>query len=209
MEKHIYFVRHGQSESNVDHVHRGKDAELTEQGRAQAAIVADRVAKLGVEALISSDFIRAQDTAAAISEKIALLVQEEPIFGEWLETSENIGRHREHPENKASFQHLFDNAHDPHAKYGDEESFHELATRAESCLSLLAEHPAERICVVTHFAFLSVIIGAVLFRDKFTKAEFLDLFMHLFSDNTGITYIRYDDARGWRLATWNDSAHLG
>lgn len=36
MAKHIYFVRHGESESNAEKIHRGVDTPLTGKGRKQA-----------------------------------------------------------------------------------------------------------------------------------------------------------------------------
>jgi len=59
MEKHVYLVRHGQSDSNVDGVYRGRDAVLTDTGREQARIVAERIERIGVKALITSKFPRA------------------------------------------------------------------------------------------------------------------------------------------------------
>lgn len=210
MEKHIYFVRHGESESNVDGVHRAHEAVLTERGRAQAQIVAERVAKIGVEALISSDFVRALDTASTIGEHINIKPEVAAVFGEWLEPSVNLNRHKDHPESILVRQATFAYPTDPHAKHSDEESFYELSMRARAAIHLLEEHPASRICVVTHGAFLRVLAGVILFRENYSKLQFTDLFLHLVTNNTGVTYARkLTDAKGWQLITWNDSAHLG
>jgi len=82
MEKHIYFMRHGESESNVDGIYRGKEAKLTETGRKQASTAAGRIEKIGVEAIISSVFPRAHDTAVIIGERIGITTEPNDLFGE-------------------------------------------------------------------------------------------------------------------------------
>jgi len=68
--KRIYFVRHGESESNAGGIRSGPDTPLTQRGYEQAEQIARRCANLPVEVLISSSMLRAQETAKIISEKI-------------------------------------------------------------------------------------------------------------------------------------------
>jgi broad specificity phosphatase PhoE len=99
---------------------------------------------------------------------------------------------------------------DPHWKHDDEESFHEIKARAEACLQFLEQHPAQRICVVTHGAFLRILVGTMVFREHYSKPHFLDMFGGLLTSNTGVTYARnIIPERGWQVVSWNDSAHLG
>ena len=65
-DKVVYFVRHGQSEDNVAPVFQSPDSPLSAVGRAQAARIAERVAKLSFQALLASPYRRAQETAAVI-----------------------------------------------------------------------------------------------------------------------------------------------
>jgi probable phosphoglycerate mutase len=65
-EKIIYFVRHGQSVDNAAPVFQAPDSPLSDKGREQAKKVAERVAKISFETLISSSFRRAKETAEAI-----------------------------------------------------------------------------------------------------------------------------------------------
>jgi probable phosphoglycerate mutase len=66
----LYFVRHGQSEANVERVisNRGRVHGLTEQGRAQAAEVAAALANAGISRIYSSPLLRAEQTAAILAE---------------------------------------------------------------------------------------------------------------------------------------------
>ena len=211
MVKHIYFVRHGESDSNVDMLARGKEAALTDVGRAQAETVAARVARLDVAVVISSTFDRARDTAAAIAAQSGLSAEEYGLFGEIEEPSRFLGRPFGDPEAlevfRARFVHPSD---DPHYRHEDEETFAEISERAASALTLLKEHPAERLCVVTHGRFLKALAGRILFGETFSQEHFSKLMLQLVTTNTGLTYAHYDpEKRGWQLVTWNDEAHLG
>ena len=74
----LYLVRHG------DKIRAAGDHGLTEMGHAQARAVAEHFAALPVTALYSSPLQRAQETANAISERLALPVQIEPRLRERL-----------------------------------------------------------------------------------------------------------------------------
>ena len=210
MEKHVYFVRHGQSEENLDHVLRGRDAQLTEEGKKQADVVAERIERIGVDALISSPFPRALDTAVNIGERIGINPEQNALFGEWVEPSNSHGKHRDHPERKNAHQAIIAATDDHNYRHADEETFAELVGRAQSAICMIEQHPAERICVVTHGGFLRVVIGAMVFGTEFSKKNFVRLLYHFYTTNTGITYVRYtNETPRWQLVTWNDQSHLG
>lgn len=210
MEKHIYLVRHGQSDSNADGIFRGRESMLTEAGQSQAKEVAERVARIDVEALVASTFPRALDTASAIALKTGLVIEESDLFVEWAEPSHMHNRHKDEPEMVAVLDRMFDRDTDPSHRHHDEETFGELVERAKECLAFLEAHPASRIAVVTHGAFLRVLFGVIVYRERFTPELFGFLFRQLVTQNTGVTYLRNTDPRyGWQIVTWNDSSHLG
>ena len=210
MEKHIYFVRHGESEENLDGVYRGSSAQLTETGKEQAKLLAERIQRIGIDALIASPFARAHDTAVPIAELTGVALESSELLGEWLEPSHLVGLHFENPERKSVRDAIKSATHDDGFRHSDEETFSELAARARAVISVLAEHPAQRICVVTHGGFLRVIIGVLVFGDDFTKKELGYLLDHFGTTNTGVTYAkRKDGASDWRIVTWNDQSHLG
>ena len=61
----LYFVRHGESEANAQHVisNYGSHFGLTELGRQQAHMLADRLKDLPITTMYSSPVLRAMDTA--------------------------------------------------------------------------------------------------------------------------------------------------
>ncbi len=210
MEKHIYFVRHGQSEENRDRVYGGHRSPLTEEGNEQATAVAERIERIGVEALISSPFLRAFDTAKTIGGRVGLVHEQNELFGEWMEPSHFVGKHRDHPDAKDANEAILAATDNHDYRHTDEETFTELVTRATSAIRVLEDHSAERMCVVTHGGFLRVIIGVMTFGSEFTKKDFTHFLKHFYASNTGVTYTRnVDEETGWQLITWNDQSHLG
>ena len=210
MKKHVYFVRHGESEENVTRVHLGSEAPLTEQGQEQAQLVAERIQRIGVDAVITSPFSRARDTAAAIAEKVGCTLEENDLLGEWREPSETVGLHIDDPVRKDIRANIHAAVDDHEYRHSDEETFAELAERARKTLAMLEARPEERLCVVTHGGFLRALVGVITFGEDFTKKEFQHILQHFYTHNTGITYIPYDpEKHGWRIITWNDQVHLG
>jgi probable phosphoglycerate mutase len=66
--KRLYFVRHGQSQANVDRVFAGQsDTPLTSLGRQQAEQAGSQAKILGIDHIISSPLSRAHDTAKIIA----------------------------------------------------------------------------------------------------------------------------------------------
>lgn len=86
----VYLVRHGQSQWNVRRLTQGQTAHppLTDLGRSQSAAAAELIAadlaRLGLAAdrLVSSDLIRATETAAVIGRRLQLPVDSDPRLRE-------------------------------------------------------------------------------------------------------------------------------
>ena len=71
----LLFVRHGETESNVEHRYMGQsDSPLTPTGVAQAEAVAKRLAQHRLDAIYSSDLGRAASTSKIISQACGLPV---------------------------------------------------------------------------------------------------------------------------------------
>lgn len=66
----VYFVRHGESEANVEKVFSSPDTPLTDKGRAQATQLGIEVRSLNIGLLLSSPDVRAVDSASIIANQI-------------------------------------------------------------------------------------------------------------------------------------------
>jgi probable phosphoglycerate mutase len=72
----LYFVRHGESQANVDQVFAGikRPAPLTRIGRQQARLAGQGILdmKIGIDQIVSSPLARARETAEIIADSLGL-----------------------------------------------------------------------------------------------------------------------------------------
>jgi len=212
--KKIYFVRHGESEGNAGPIRQGPETPLTETGRSQAGLIAERCAKLPLETIIASTMKRAKETAEIIAEKTKLSIESSALFVERKRPSVTIGKPKDDPESLAiegEYQNKFYLSDERHS---DEENFDDLKQRAKEALTYLASRPEENILVVTHGLFLRIIIAYATLGESLSGEECRGFIRTFHTENTGLTVLVYetrDDPKisPWWLWVWNDHAHLG
>ncbi len=204
MKKEIYFIRHGESESNVDGIYRGTTANLTERGREQARVASEKVSKFAPEVFVASHFGRAIETAGIIAEGTGLNVEENELFGEKGEATVLFGRNREEPEIIDIVNQINDTANSS-GGHSDEEYFDGFYKRVREAMSFLEKHEASKIAVVTHGGFLRAVLGSVVFGNDLTKEGHYRMMESMRVDNTGIIHAVYDsDKNSWQIASWNN-----
>jgi broad specificity phosphatase PhoE len=209
--KLLYLIRHAQSEANVARLHGGPHHPLTEQGKAQAAFVAERCAKLPLQTLCASDALRAQQTAEIIAAHTGITMQTMPDLCEVRMPSHMMERRFDTQEAIEAEESLIMGMR-PGFKQTDEESFDEMVARAARVLNTFASMSEQHIGVVTHGLFLRCLVGNAVFGTDITPRELLSLWRGLKSENTGLSILEYrpdTPKRLWRLFVWNDHAHLG
>jgi broad specificity phosphatase PhoE len=139
----ILLVRHGETDWNVERRVQGHtDRPLNDTGRAQAVALADTLEGKQIDAIYSSDLLRAYETARIVAERRSLgvtIVPElrERDFGTWegLTDEEILERF-------------------PHARtgaWGDAETKEQMTERVHAALEQIAtEHPDGNVLVITH-----------------------------------------------------------
>jgi broad specificity phosphatase PhoE len=210
--KNVYLVRHGESETNAGNIMFGKSAKLTPRGHEQASFIARRCAKLPIEVIISSGFPRADETARYIVDAAGKPFEQSDLFAERRHPSFELGRAKSEPDYVAfedAFWRRFD---DPFWRHADAENFEDLNARAQAALKLLAGRPEKNILVVGHGLFTKVLAAKVVFGAGLTGSECIKVMRAFRLENTGLSILEYDPehANGWvwRIAVWNDHAHL-
>jgi alpha-ribazole phosphatase/probable phosphoglycerate mutase len=148
----ILFARHGETDWNVQRRVQGhSDTPLNETGRAQARVLADELAEESIDAVYSSDLLRAHETARIVAEPRGLNVTatrdlRERDFGTWegLTDDEIFARY---PEAASS-------------RWGDGETKEEMAQRVFDALQRIADaHAGGRVLVVSHGGPLRAVLG--------------------------------------------------
>ena len=82
MAREILILRHGETASNAARIIQTPDIPLSERGQEQARRVADRLAELGIEQILTSDQARAHMTAEAIGAATQAPLTLEPLLQE-------------------------------------------------------------------------------------------------------------------------------
>jgi probable phosphoglycerate mutase len=212
-EKVVYFVRHGQSADNAAPVFQSPNSPLTEKGRGQAQKIAERVTKLSFNALISSSFRRAEETAEIIAKMTGKNVQYSDLFIERAKpTSVNGKPHTDEVAN-ALWKKWNESLYVPGMRAEDGENFDDITARADKALAFLKDRPERSIVVVTHGYFLRTVLARVLVGESLTGEIFKKFQRGAMMENTGLTVLEYqtgsEEESRWRLWVYNDHAHLG
>lgn len=208
-KKHIYLVRHGQSNANLTGIREGGESPLTEKGEEQAIFVAERFKTIPIDLVLSSHYKRAYDTGKRIAtaSKVPLEVVQ---MAHERELPERLhGKHRDDPEVlKALAEFEYSWIHD--SKLDEGEHFNDILERVKTLTKLIEERPEQRIAVASHGFFTKFFVCYHILGDYFTPDLFINSVMHsMRSSNTGITYFTVDEKKVWTLSSWNDYAHLG
>ena len=82
MSTEIVLVRHGETPLNASRVFQHPDTPLSERGLAQAAAAAERLASMGIDVIVSSDMMRAYQTADALARRLGLPIVTNELLGE-------------------------------------------------------------------------------------------------------------------------------
>ena len=196
----LLLVRHGESAGNVAGVIQGwTDAALTEDGRVQAAAVAERLAGQPLAAVYTSPLARARDTARAIAVRAGLEAVELPDLRErhygraqgltWAEAAERwpLGPAEHH--------------RDWAAAVPDVEPLGELRRRAVEVVELLLDrHQDDTAVCVSHGGTLVQVIAHL-----FGLPE--EVWPRIRMSNTSVTVVE-GDSRAPLVRTLNDVCHL-
>lgn len=196
----IYLVRHGEAEGNRDRRFIGQlDVPLSDLGHRQANLVGERLARLGIERIVSSDLVRATDTAAPLATATGLDIEQSESLrevdnGEWtglLPTEIEEGW----PEMWADYRAGDDVARPAGERWAD------VAARATAAVEGLLDDPAST-AIFTHGGPLLCLAA---------WASGLTIAGNVFAGpiappaNAAITTILV----GPRLGAYNDTGHLG
>jgi broad specificity phosphatase PhoE len=240
MTDHQQFIviRHGESETNATNTFQAGNQydsdPLTTLGQEDARRLAERLAELPVDVILSSSYLRARSTAGAIAEATGAthLV---PVWKDssWVDLPVKDPEVRDHAsllreiDVPSELQGLrFDDprareiqhaalavADKPDVHYSDEENLYDLWRRAEEMRRYLEARTERLIVVVAHGGILKVWLAHLMF----TAIRGLDTSQQLSAyrgftrlgwwDNTGVLSLRFNPDQGW-LWLMTDIQHL-
>ena len=196
----IILARHGETAWNVAEVFRGRvSVGLNETGLKQAALLAEYLSNLEIEALYSSPLPRALQTAEAVAERCGLKVNVESRltdfdFGQWQGLP-----HQEVREKYGELYLLWENSPEQIRMPGGE-SLSDVRERAIPVVDDLIGKHAGRVVLVSHRVVNKVLICALLGLEN-------SHFWNIRQDTCGITDFIYERGR-FILTKHNDTSCL-
>lgn len=205
--KRVYFVRHGESESNLAEVVQGLHDVLTPDGERQALRIAERAKGLDFDALISSDTVRTTQTAEVVAQATGKSIEFSELFREVKRPTSLIGRSRVGEEYTRYLAEWREHKEEAAWHREDEENYFDALERARAALQYLEEHPADNILVVTHGLFLKHMVSLMVLREFWTPTLFEEWNAGFRASNTGLTICYFKEGR-WVVTSWNDHAHF-
>jgi probable phosphoglycerate mutase len=201
----LFLIRHGQSAGNAQGRFGGHSATpLSELGFEQARITAKALAKENVNAIYSSDLLRAVQTAEPLAKLLNLEIITNPAFRE-----RNVGvlEGLTFDESKEAFPNDYYALvnRNIHHVITEGESYRHLLNRITGELrDIIRSHRGQRIAIFTHtgaLCFMTLhLLGAIHRNTKQTP--------WIVTSNCGINRFEIRGPRNIRVMALNDTRHL-
>ena len=205
MKTRIYLIRHGESVGNLHRICLGHtDLDLTELGLRQAEKTAKTLSDVELDAVYSSDLIRAIHTAEPHANRRGLSINtcsdfRELYFGNWENASVLMLKEKFHNEFTIGWRQNFGTFTAPEG-----ESVVEMADRMVRGLKNAAkQHPGKNILVTSHAAAIRALWGKISGHEPISWAE-----AYPFPTNASYSVLEFDGEKLTPISYSNDS-HLG
>lgn len=198
----IYIVRHAEAEGNLYRRIQGHhNGAVTPLGYRQIAAVGQRFSSIHLDAVYSSDLIRAHETAKAVAAPSGVPVQTTPQLREV-----DVGIWEDQPWGNVEYtqpDQMYNFSSDPeHWIVDGAERYADLRARMLSTVRELGErHDGQTIAIVSHGMAIRTLLFALLDRPY---SEFKD-FPH--GDNTAVSLLTLENGI-FHVEFFNDNSHL-
>ena len=185
----LYMIRHGQTDNNLKGLFSGWfQAQLTDEGRAQARAAGERLRGIPIECVYASDLDRTLETAR-------LLFPDKEIIPNSDLREIHVGSLGGCPYEDAEKE---DRTYSDYTSYGGESRV-ELVARVKRFLKTVEALPYERVAAVTHggliCSMIDVIADCLLPNGKSSCY------------NCSVSVFEHTE-NGWRMVRWNDTGDL-
>jgi broad specificity phosphatase PhoE len=188
----IFLIRHGETLGNASRTVQLPDNPLSPRGIAQAELLARRLEREGIAAILASDFARAAATAERLRRVTGAPVRHDPLLQE-----RNFGDLRGTPYAELGFDMFEPDYAPPNGETW--EAFHARVDRAWALVQEAAATAGGHLAVVTHGLVCRSLAGRHLVLPAGLDAPER-------WENTALTVIDYPAP--WRVQVLNCIAHL-
>jgi broad specificity phosphatase PhoE len=204
MKTRVLLVRHGSTVFSAEDRFAGSsDVDLSDEGRALARQLCDRLANVKIDAVYCSDMKRTRDTAAIIAAPhrltaVAMPALREIDHGNW----EGMVHHDVEKKFAAEYQVW---SADPFASAppGGESGLGVLSRALPALRKIVGDHPNQTVLAVSHKATNRLLLCSLLGIDpRFYRDR-------LAQDLTCLNVIDFTDPSNGKVVLLNDTSHSG
>lgn len=201
--KHIYLVRHGQTDANKIHMHQSSDESLNAKGQKQARHVGLLLKNKNIDTLICSPYVRARQTAEIISEELAIPFYLDESLVEFKRPNDLYGKGYYSLSSIIYLLQFFLHREDPSWNNDGAENMFTARNRILDAKALFTKVEGENIVVVTHDLFMNMFLELVCKEKKLNLFQFVHgLILSKRTPNTGIIHLYYDERVPKGMCAW-------
>jgi probable phosphoglycerate mutase len=202
MTTRVFLVRHGATVLSAEDRFAGEtDVPLSDEGRVQAARLAERLSHEPIKAIYASPMGRTVETATILAAPHrADVIRREPL--------REISHGRWEGKTRSEVENLFPDEYakwelDPftYAPLGGETGLAVTARALPALLEIVTAHPDARVLVVSHKATIRLLISALLGFDPRAYRDRLD------QSPAALNILDFKDTTKSRLTLFNDTSH--
>lgn len=213
--KQVYFVRHGETAHNRDHLHQPDTAPLTERGRDQAIKSARVIESIEPDRIITSTMTRAVQTGRIIGEKLQMEVEPNVLFMELRRPDHIIDLHHFSLPSIIYMMRWFFVSDETYWRTVDGESRNAFLMRIREAKHYLEALPDDSITVViSHSVFIHFFIEHICNKKRINFFWATLLLLKIKNlDNSSITQMQYtktapQDTCAWSIVQYGVDEHL-
>lgn len=202
MTTRVLLVRHGATTLSAEDRFAGAtDVDLSDEGRRQATLLGARLAGESIAAVYASPMKRTRETAALLAKPHGLEVRAEAGLRE-IDHGRWEGKTRNEVERSLSAEYAaWEEDPFTFAPEGGESGLSVMARALPALRAIVAAHPNEAVCVVSHKATIRLVLSSLLgvdprgYRDRLDQAP------------ACLNVVDFKDAVRARLMLYNDTSH--
>lgn len=199
----IYLVRHGQTGGNLARRHQADNTQLSFIGEQQVREVCESIKKYKPTHLLTSNLVRAVETARIIGEACDLVPETSYNFVELARPKDMYGYHHRSMKSIWFYLQWFLGKNTEITHGG--ESYAVLRERFIKAQGHLAEYPNDaRVVVVSHAVFINLFIAHLCDKKALNPIEAALVFRKIITmPNTHITPIYFDTEDDFKTCAWS------
>ena len=200
----LYLIRHGESLGNLEKIFLGHtDWDLTDKGRKQAEFAAGYFENIKVDAIYSSDLLRAYNTALPLSKKIGIEIKTDKNLREIFAGDWETVKFADIPALSGGTWDKWVNAEGTDLRLPNGESIAELLERVYAAIEKIAtENEGKSVVIALHATPIRV------FMNKVSGKELCNLSETPWVANASVSRFTFN-GKNFTLEKADDTSHLG